>query len=346
MSKLFTLAVFPQTDGYLYSFSTPDTQFIPGGSTLADVVKGMDNFLDDTYYIKLRDAMLGTFPDRGASTRLRSLGGYGRELYLSVIPPELQGAIKHMSRGNTLHIYADDFTIPWELVKNGGDFWGQLFVVSNSRLTGNARVNPSPFPLRIKKIVNVIGNGISPKAASHARQLFQSFQDKAEIQLIDGQGTGTTEDFFQHLPSADLVHFTCHGRLDGSEMWLQIVGGENSGDNLLVTSIDCKLHTGCVVFANACISSKTTTPISQSRGFGPAFCNNGAGAFIGTLDLVPELEAVLFAEAFYKKLFSGLEMGAALWAARQDLLRVGDQISFVPLLYSLYGNPCETVGFQ
>lgn len=346
MSELLTLAVFPQADGYLYSFSAEGRQFIPGGTTPMDKLELMGDLLDHTYYKKLRDAILGTFSESGASTYLRSLGRYGRRLHDEILPSELKEVIKRMNGGDTLHIFADDCTIPWELVKNGGDFWGQLFIISNSRYTGPARVDPLPVLLNVQKIVNVVGCGITPEIALRARKLFQRFQDRAEIKLIDGRDPEATEVFFRHLPSAHLIHFTGHGRLDeDSEVYLQIVEQEDSLANFPVASIDFDLQPGCIIFANACISSKTTTFISQRLGFGPDACANGAGAFIGTLDLVPELEAVVFAEAFYEKLFSGLEIGAALRAVRQYPFRVGGETSLVPLLYSLYGNPYEKARF-
>jgi hypothetical protein len=346
MPELFNLVVLPEAEGYMYIFSPQSKSPIPAGATAKNAIASMGEFLESIYYRKLREATLGTFTDSGVRSHLRTLRGFGRRLYHEVIPPELREAVVHMKEGDLLHVFADDCSIPWELVKNGGDFWGKFFVVSNSKWTEGMRIEPAPFMLSVQKILNVVGHGISPEAADYARQLFQGVTSRAEIELIDGRDPEATEQFYQQLPSADLIHFTGHGKLDSAGVYLQIINEENSSANFMVTSIDSRLQPGCLVFANSCISLKTTTLISQSIGFGPGLCEIGAGAFIGTLDLVPELEAVLFARTFYDQLFSGLEVGRALWAARQIPLRVGSTTSLAPLLYSLYGNPRETVGFS
>jgi hypothetical protein len=349
MAELFDLVVTAGTDGYLYMFTHQGGSPVSGGTTSAAKVNGMSEFLKGVYYRELREATLGTFNDSAVPTRLRSLRGFGRRLYREVIPSELRKAVAGMKKGDLLHVFADNCSIPWELVKNGeDDFWGQFFVISNSRWTGGSRVEPVTHTLHVKKILNVVGHGISTEAAEHARQLFQGHREEgADIQLIDGQDDpDATEQFYQELPNADLIHFTGHGKLDeAGVVYLQIVNEEQSSANFTVTSIESRLRPGCVVFANSCISQKTTTLISESLGFGPGFCESGASAFIGTLDLVPELEAVLFAEAFYNQLFSGLEVGIALRAAKQTPLKLGGTTSLAHLLYSLYGNPRERVGF-
>jgi hypothetical protein len=343
--ELFNLVVNSESGGYLYTFSPQSRSPISGGKTSAADVSRMGEFLKSGYYTVLREATEGSLTASGVRTHIRNLQGLGNQLYRDVIPSELKEAVTRMAKGDLLHVFADTPGIPWELVKNGSDFWGQLYAISNSRWTGAARKEPTPLTLPVRKILNVIGHGVSAPVAERARQLFQDIHERADIQLIDGSADQeATDQFYEQLPTADLVHFTGHGKMGNAGIYLQIVRQESSAANFMVTSIDtASLRPGCIVFANACISGETKTVISRSLGFGPSFCENGASAFIGTLDLVPDLAAVLFAETFYNQLFSGLEVGRALWAARQSPLKVDGTTSLAPLLYSLYGNPRETV---
>src|SRR5229473_3205225 len=99
----------------------------------------------------------------------------GHELYKE-IPEELRKGIGELTMGDYLHIFADDnLTIPWELVKNGGNFWGQLYVISNSTMEEEGKVEPKVKRTPLRKIFNVIGHGIGEEAAAQARNLFADF---------------------------------------------------------------------------------------------------------------------------------------------------------------------------
>jgi hypothetical protein len=302
----------------------------------------MRAFLESGYYTALREATEGSLTDSAFRPRLQNLKGLGNRLYQDVIPSELKSAVATMSKGDILHIFADKPDIPWELVKNGGDFWGQLYIVSNSALSGRARVKPAPFTLRVQNILNVVGHGLLPPVAARARRLFDSFEELVGIKpfIIDGENDqDATDKFFEHLPTADLIHFTCHGEVGPAGAYLRIVEDKARSANFMVTSIGSDLRPNSIVFANACLSGETKEVIHQPLGFGSSFCEGGASAFIGTLDFVPGDAAVQFADAFYDRLFAGDEVGRALWAAKQVPLKSEERTSLVPLLYSLYGNP-------
>jgi CHAT domain len=345
MPDISYLVVNAEGDGYIYTFCPQRNPPLSGGKTPADDVVDMESFLQDSYYTALRSAAEGNLTDTGASTYLLNLGGLGNHLYESVIPPELKAAVSRMKSGDFLHILADKCNIPWELVKNGGEFWGKFFVMSNSMMAERGRKDPELFTLNAKKILNVIGHGIDPSVAVRAKQLFQNLVGKVDVQLIDG---GTDQDatlkVYEQLSTADIVHFTSHGEMGPAGAYLRIVKQKGSYANFMVTSIrQGSLRPGCIVFANACVSAGTEEVIGQSLGFGPSFCQYGASAFVGTLDFVPGKSAVLFAECFYNLLFSGHQVGKALWTAKQLPLKDKDTMSLVPLLYSLYGNPLCTV---
>jgi hypothetical protein len=321
---------------YLFKSSPAPTR---AGITSAATVERVKKFVAGEY----RDALLkvtgGTLSDGTARTKLINLQGIGRELFKE-IPEELKRGIGELAEGDYLHIFADDnLTIPWELVKNGGDFWGQLYVISNSTMEEEGKVEPRTKRIPLRKIFNVIGHGIDEEAVAQARNLFADFN--VEPTVFDGSAGAVPDDFWEHMSTADLVHFTAHGEVRDTGTYLRIVDSEDFMDHFTVTSIsDDLVHNDSIIFANACLSTERRAVVSRQIGFGPTLCAHGASAFIGTLDLVPARPAVLFAKNFYRHLFSGEEIGRALLLAKRERLYYDGQPSLTPLLYSLYGNPC------
>lgn len=343
MPEIHNLLIDSEDGQYLYYFTPHAKPIIRGGKTPADTAKNMRTFARGNY----RNALLkatgdDNLSDSAAPGYVSNLRGLGNQLY-NGIPEKLRDAARNMHRGDFLHIYADELiNIPWELVKNGGDFWGQLYIMSNSTVDGPARVDPVPTTVELRKILNVVGYGIHKEAASRARRLFEGLH--VQLTIIDGADDDATSKFYEQLPTANLVHFTGHGEIGPNGAYLRIVENEEDFANFMVTSIGpASLQPGCIIFANACLSREKTTVVCQSIGFGQKFCEGGASAFIGTLDLVPSHPAVLFAEKFYRQLFSGAETGRALWAAKQAPLNYDGKTSLAPLLYSLYGNPLSMV---
>jgi CHAT domain-containing protein len=348
MPDIFYLVVNGEREERFYTLFPQNGPPLAGGKTSENDEVEMDRFLQSSYYMALRDAAEGNLTDSGVSTYLVNLGGLGNYLHESAIPPELQTAALRMEKGDLLHVFADRCDIPWELIKNGGEFWGQMFILSNSVMREKGRKEPKPLTVEVKKVLNVIGDGIDTFAADRARQLFQNLGGMVDVQLIDG-GTDPEATFkvYEQLPTADIVHFTSHGELGTAGAYLRIGKQKGKFANFMVTSIkQGSLRDDCIVFANACVSAGTEEVIGRPLGFGPIFCQYGASAFIGTLDFVPSKSAVLFAEYFYSLLFSGCEVGKALWTAKQFPSKDKGTMGLVPLLYSLYGNPFSAVKLQ
>jgi len=344
MSEIHTIMVEADHGEYSYHFVPHAKPIIRGGKTPEESVANMRTFVRGNYTTMLRrvtgDTLSSSDTARGYLTSLKGLG----YLLYKAIPKKLTDAVdRDMKRGDFLHIYADELiSIPWELVKNGGDFWGEMYVISNSAADGEERVDPDPLRLKIRKVLNVIGHGIPEDVASRARQLFEDLH--VQLSVIDGTDNGTLAEFYEQLPTADLIHFTGHGAVGSNGPYLRIVEAEDESENFMVAAIvPGSLQPGCIVFANACQSSEKTAVLCELIGFGPKFCAGGASAFIGTLDRIHNGTAVQCAEKFYRQLFSGDEIGKALLAAKQVPFKGEDIISLAPLLYSLYGNPLVTV---
>lgn len=324
--------------GHRYYLFKSSVVPLRAGATSAATAGQIREFLEKKYQNVLRTVTGGTLSDRAIGTRLTNLQGLGNHLYKEM-PAELRNSMNELNQDDYLHIFSDDnIDIPWELLKNGGDFWGQMYIISNSTLEDEGKVGPQALQASLRKVLNVIGHGIDKVAAAHARDLFSKFN--AHPIVIDGNVDSDAGDFYEHLHTADLVHFTAHGEVGPNGPYLRIVESEEDVDNFMVTSITHDtVRKGCIIFANACLSTERTAVVSKKIGFGPRLCACGASAFIGTLDLVPARPAVLFAENFYRHLFSGEEIGRALLLAKREPVRYEDSTSLAPLLYSLYGNP-------
>jgi hypothetical protein len=347
MSNSYYLLVDANHGEYLYYFGSQGMSPTPKGNTPEENVAAMKTFIEGAYRTALRGVTEDTLSDSTFPGYRRNLQGLGNQLH-GLIPDKLKDATRGMAKGDSLHIYStEQITIPWELIKNGGDFWGQLYVISNSASEGPARMEPKPWNLELKKVLNVIGYGVNKEVRSRAKKLFDDLH--VQLDIIDGTDRDATSKFFELLPTADLIHFTGHGEIGPNGAYLRIVEAEDDYANFMVTSITSDdLRPGCIIFANACQSSGQKKVARRSIGFGPKFCECGASAFIGTLDLVPSQPAVLFAENFYSRLFSddqvvGYQVGKALWSAKQLPSKHEGNPSLAPLLYSLYGNPLGTV---
>jgi len=136
MTERFSLVVSQESEGDRYYFFPQNGAPLDGGKTTSIDMDNMDDFVGSSYYTTLREATDGTLSDGRVRTHLRNLKGLGNQLYKDVIPSQLKGAVERMNKGDLLHIFTDKPRIPWELVKNGGDFWGQLYIMSNSMMTG------------------------------------------------------------------------------------------------------------------------------------------------------------------------------------------------------------------
>lgn len=312
------------------------------GATPSDIVESTHLFLETKYYRTFRRATESTLTNGLYATTLRNLTGLGQHLYQNFVPQELKELVADMKSRDHLHIISDDFSTPWEIIRNGGEFWGKSFIISRAKR--RTKIKLDKRNRNVKKIVNVVGAGIRSQVANRARKLFDKYSADHNFQLITINGEESLEStlrVYDEITTADVVHFTCHGQVQNGNIYLQIVQEISDAYNLMVTSIGTmQVKPDCLIFANACISSTTQLLFRQSLGFGSEFCAKGAAAFIGTVDFVPDRPAVLFAENFYDRLFSGENVGEALLESKLADLKINTKrVGLSQLLYSLYGNP-------
>jgi hypothetical protein len=269
-----------------------------------------------------------------------NLQGYGSYLYQKLIPPDLDREMKSWPAGATFVITTDEQWIPWELLHDGRDFWGRQYNFGRYPRLGDRR-----FPKdakqhvalrRLQRLVNVIGGGVYPaEEAERAAGMFRRLLPRVSVEVLERKPLSALKGV---LAKTDVLHCTCHGLLDPCR--LQISATASPMENLLVESVGLlPIEPGCLVFANACASDLPVLTFGKFNTFGWEFYKRGAGAFIGTLGPVPTVQAIRFAEAFYRELIDDRgtrTIGEALTAAKKA---AAQERNLFWLLYCLYGDP-------
>jgi len=233
--------------------------------------------------------------------------------------------------------------IPWELIHDGDDFWGNKFTLARvPKIPGRGAFSASdgtvqrdPGITRLRKVVNVIGGRLgSADLITRVRALFVALAAGVSIEIAAVE-RATVAEVFRSVAGADLVHFTCHGYADPRPM-LQLADDQSLTHSLTPVNLRGLPNlAGSVVFANACTSAAVGSFLGELRSFGWEFYKKGAAAYIGTLSLVPAEYAVAFAERFYERLLNGETVGQALHHAKAG----AERESPFWLLYTLYGDP-------
>jgi hypothetical protein len=184
----------------------------------------------------------------------------------------------------------------------------------------------------LQRVVNVVGGDIPAGAAARAAGLFENLSQRVVVELVSKEPVAVLR---AALVGADILHCTCHGRLD--PYLLQVAQDRQRSLNLSPDAIQLlPLEPGSFVFANACASALPVLLFGRYTSFGWEFYRRGAGAFVGTLGAVPATLAVGFAESVYEEFCRGQTIGVALAAARRS---AAEQRNLFWLFYCIYGNP-------
>ncbi|HLO29196.1 MAG TPA: hypothetical protein VK249_08680 [Anaerolineales bacterium] len=315
------------------------------GQTAKDSIDKTFDFIETRYLPEIRDAGQSSFlSNKELKGALRHLAGLGRQVYSDFVPEHLRNSIRGLENGSILTFISDNIGIPWELVYNGIDFWGRRFVIH--KLDTMYDLPLQPITLGYEKVLNIVGANVQQPAKRQALNLFRNIEGSfSDFVNIDGGKIDSIEDVYEEIADADIIHITSHGQLDErGGLYLQIVRESRAYLNLTPAVIGVlPIKPGCLVFANACVSAGSQPGIEKSIRFGTMFCSNEkqGGAFIGTLDLIPDEPAIEFAHCFYYEyFFRGFPVGEALRLAKGSQLAHGKtRYGLFPLVYSLYGNP-------
>lgn len=270
-----------------------------------------------------------------------SVRGLGLELSEKVLTWELRSRSLVWPEGSTIIVATNERWIPWELIHDAKDFWGNRFILARiPKISGpsafsatDKTVERSPSISPLHKIVNVIGGQLRPpQTTDRVRGLFNVLGSAVPIEALEG---ATLAEVGQRIEDADLIHFTCHGHTT-PKLCFQLADDLSSMRCLTPTSLKALPDLpGSVVFANTCTSAGVTSFLGELRNFGWEFYKKGVSVYIGTIGLMPTEHAVAFAEHFYERFLDGYTVGESLRYAKS---RAQQENPFW-LLYILYGNP-------
>ena len=271
-----------------------------------------------------------------------SLQGIGQFVFQQFIPPEVAKRVREWQSGFSVRVSTNEQWIPWELMHDGEDFWGNKFIIARYPRLPDRRTLPDKSRQKrtglkqIREIVNVIGGQVPDPEAKKASELFNELPPLVDIKVLQEQPVSKLQEV---VSTADILHCTCHGHLQDVP-FLQIYANTSKTQNLSLYTIETlPLKSGSFVFANTCYSSTPVQTCGEFSNFGWEFYRRGAGVFFGTLGAVPAKYAVSFAENFYEQLLGKdvkLTIGQAVAKAKQVAAK---EHNLFWLLYCIYGDP-------
>jgi CHAT domain-containing protein/tetratricopeptide (TPR) repeat protein len=253
--------------------------------------------------------------------------------------------------GDILVLTLDDTLVhlPWELLHDGSEFLGQRFAMGRVVRTRRPVVGACPRelapPLRILVLADPCGDlNAAYEEGLQIRGLAECRPDLLEVTF---RSTGVQSDFLRaKLRSYDWVHFAGHADFYDADSGQN--GWRLGNDRLTAEDVQRMAGTGCMpalVFANACQSARCgPRPDTQARMFtmANAFLLSGVKHYLGTFWEIPDAQSRHFALAFYNHLLNGGSMGAAVLAARRDIMARYGREDIVWASYLLYGDPTTT----
>ena len=269
------------------------------------------------------------------------LKSIGISLFEQLIPPEVAQRLRELPPGFSVRVSTNEQWIPWELMHDGQDFWGNKFIIARSpRVRDRGTLpdinRPESQSLRqIRGIVNVIGGEVPKSEAQQASQLFDKVLPSDSVKLLEKEPVAVLA---KAVSVADVLHCTCHGYLEPP--MLQIAANRTPAENLCLDTVKIlPIKPGSLVFANACSSNSPVKTFGDFSNFGWEFYWQGADVFIGTLGIVPAKYAVSFAKNVYRELLREdvkLTIGQAVAKAKEVAAK---EHNLFWLLYCIYGDP-------
>ena len=317
----------------------PEGDWVKQGPNLPDQIEDFWRKFD----IILNDAIpRGSPPKEAWEGICLCLKGIGEWIFNKLIPSEVAERSREWQSGFSIRVSTNEQWIPWELMHDGDDFWGNKFIVARYPRVQDRKTLPVVNRLKtnglkkIKGIVNVVGGGVQIQEAQKASELFNKLLTTVSVKLLLEK---PVSELAKVLSIADVLHCTCHGHLQPLHL-LQIASDKSPTQNLCIHTINSlPIKPGSLVFANACSSSTPTKTFGEFSNFGWEFYRQGADVFIGTLGIVPTKYAVSFAENFYKYLLckgDKLTIGQAFAKTKKSASK---EDNLFWLLYCIYGNP-------
>jgi hypothetical protein len=266
----------------------------------------------------------------------------GRWIGERLLPPDCLCCVKG-GVPRSVEILTDQQEIPWELTWVNGDFLSKRAVHARYPYVAKARHYATQYqkPPSMAIIVGrTRGLQFAQKEVSVISDLYRDNFGKppavydgemVDKRLLDAILRGSAI----NGAAFDIIHFIGHGDAQLDQVWLEL-----SGTPFLDKDIPPSLMGNPLVFWNACFSAQTTLPRYRYQAdvmdaFGSRLLAAGASHFVGSLFPVRDHTAYQFALSFYKNVFTGTEIGVALFNSKASL----DSVDPLVHTYALFGNP-------
>lgn len=274
--------------------------------------------------------------------QLEWLAGRGAQLCEELLPKDVRDALwKFSGKDRTLLILSDEVWIPWELLRlqdpedpASGPFLVEAFNITRW-LLGSSFV----LDLPLRRIALVTPHDATlpsvPAERERMRSLASPVREVVEVPAqIREVGDALASGQF------DGIHFAGHGYnlYGGRRRWSILLEDGELDPALLRGRVGRLGHAHPLVFLNACHSGRGTTSLTGMGGMASAFIKVGAGAFIGSHWKLSDTQASAFSEELYRHLLAGMDIGAAVRAAR---LAIRERFpgGYGWLMYTVFAHP-------
>lgn len=282
-----------------------------------------------------------------SEAKARELADLGALLGQELLPRELARLLlDHVGAERALWLISEEPWLPWELVRlaasHGGERRCLPFLCETFALTRWLGQREPVLRLPCRKIgVLVPEKGGAIAAGDELAMLRSLLGPGRELVLIEPR----LETLAAHLEGGELhgLHFCGHGFPPDGDPNL---AGIPLKDHQLLTPQFLSAHLGRfaerrpLVFLNGCHTGRGGYGLTGIGGWAAQFLEAGAGAFVGCAWAVNGPTALKVAETFYRELFAGRPLGAALQRAR---LQEGLTCPLTPWAYVAYGHPLAVV---
>lgn len=239
--------------------------------------------------------------------------------------------------------------IPWELLHDGQRFLCQQFTMGRVVRTRQPMIGaPERVPaLPLEMLVLADPDGDLKAAYNEGICIRDFVENLPDTVRVSFRSEGAQADFIRaKLRQFDIIHFA--GHVDYDEQHPERSGWRLGRERLTATDILKMAGTGnmpALIFVNGCQSARTDmrkmgyaaqVPIF---GLANAFILSGVKHYLGTCWEIPDDSSRQFAIAFYHHLLRGFSVGAAVRAARQNLIDQLGEHNIIWASYILYGDP-------
>ena len=307
-----------------------------------------------TYYTRFMDAEQGRGAGEGADATIPLMRGFGRELYRRFAPDAFKQAFCALAGDSsvafeTIQIYANNPTLPWELMRptcpGGGehDFLAVAFTVARWHVSDAANQLERPLQELALGHVVTIAPAYEDGVLPHQAQELAVLAGLPGYERLPGNRRAV-RGLLQRLPKG-VVHFAGHGEIQTTRG-----GVPEYAIKLEDGLLDLMTWRGLVgqgadarhpfFFFNACDLGQAHQVASFVEGWAPAVLDVGASGYVGGLWPLDDEAAAQFAARFYQQVTRELAEGPVVVAevlrdTRRRFFATGDPTF---LAYVYYGD--------